>query len=235
MISPSPLLDVLGATRRAVVDLLQGGERTAAELAGALEITPAAARRHLVGLEADGVVEARTVHDGGPGRPHQAWRLTREGRALGVDRTDELANEALAFIEAQLGRDALRQFLRARADRDGQRYADAMADLADASAHDRAARLAELLSADGYAGTLAPATAPDGKTVLALVQGHCSVEDVAREHPEICAYEAQWFKQLLGTTLTRKQTIARGADVCICHLDVPPATVQGAGPHGDPR
>lgn len=233
MISASPLLDSLGATRVALVGLLQRGERTAAELAGALAITPAATRRHLAMLEGDGVVEGRTVHDGGPGRPHQAWRLTREGRRLGVDRSGELANEALAFVEAQLGREGLRAFLRARADRDGQRYADAMADLADAPATKRAARLAELLSDDGYAGAVEPLETPDGATVLKLTQGHCSVEDVAREHPEICAYEAAWFKQLLGTTLTRKQTIAKGADVCVCHVTAAPA--QGAVHHGDTR
>ncbi len=59
---------------------------------------------------------------------------------------------------------------------------------------------------------------PDGATVLQLTQGHCAVREVAREHPEICAYEAALFRRLLGTKVSRRQTIAAGAGECICYI-----------------
>jgi predicted ArsR family transcriptional regulator len=82
-------------------------------------------------------------------------------------------------------------------------------------------RLAEALSEDGYSAEAAEATAPDGRTVLTLRQGHCVIADVAREHPELCQYETAMFEQLLGTTTTRTQTIAGGAGECICHIERP--------------
>jgi predicted ArsR family transcriptional regulator len=53
---------------------------------------------------------------------------------------------------------------------------------------------------------------------LRLVQRHCAIEDVAREHPEICAHEAAAFARVLGgdVRLSRRQTIAGGATACVC-------------------
>jgi predicted ArsR family transcriptional regulator len=54
--------------------------------------------------------------------------------------------------------------------------------------------------------------------VLQLRQDHCAIKAVAEEHPELCAYEASTFRKLLGAKLSRRQTIAGGADACICHI-----------------
>jgi predicted ArsR family transcriptional regulator len=53
---------------------------------------------------------------------------------------------------------------------------------------------------------------------LQLVQHHCVIEEVAREHPEICDYEAAAFSRALGTDvqLSRRETIADGARACVC-------------------
>ena len=55
------LVDLLGATRSRVVDLLRPGPLSVAELAERLGLTEAAVRRHVQALEREGFVDATTV------------------------------------------------------------------------------------------------------------------------------------------------------------------------------
>lgn len=210
------LLDLLGETRGQVVDLLRTGPQPVAALAAHLGLTEAAVRRQLQSLERDGLVVSHALQPHGRGRPATAWTLTDRARRLYPDRSAEFANEALEYLEAEHGRTALLAFLRWRQGRHAQRYADALAGL-DGTA-DRATRLAELLDADGFASGVDEHVTPDGRTVLELRQGHCTISDVAAAHPEICAYEAALFQRLLGGRLSRRQTIAGGAGECVCTI-----------------
>lgn len=216
------LLDLLGDTRAQVVELLRATPATAVELAEQLGISAVAVRRHLQALERDGLVDTETVRRVGPGRPSQRYGLTDRARRLFPDRSAELANELLEYLEEVHGRAALTGFLRWRQARHGERYAAHLA-VADDTA-DRAEVLARLLSEDGFAAQVRhveAAKAPKGATVLELRQGHCAIADVAEEHPEVCAYEAALFKQVLGASVSRKSTIAGGADACVCHITLP--------------
>ena len=74
------------------------------------------------------------------------------------------------------------------------------------------------LSDDGFAARVTAGA--DGRT-LTLLQSHCAIEGIAREHPEICAHEAALFTRVLGTKVSRRDTIAKGAAACVCHIDLP--------------
>lgn len=215
------LLDLLGDTRAQVVELLRGCPATVAELSEQLQLSTVAVRRHLQVLERDGLVDAETVRRDGPGRPSARYALTARARQLFPDRSAELANELLDYLEEVHGRAALTAFLRWRQARHGDRYA-AQLSLVDSPA-DRASLLARLLTDDGFAAEVNTISTPDGATVLELRQEHCAIADVAEEHPEVCAYEAALFKQVLGVGVgvTRKSTIAGGAAACVCHVKLP--------------
>jgi predicted ArsR family transcriptional regulator len=207
------LLDLLGDTRARVVLELNDGPRGVAEIAAALQLTEVAVRRHLHALEHDGLIDAETVRRDGPGRPAARYRLTERGRRLLPDRSAELANELLEFLEADGGRRAVLRFLRWRRARQQARYADGLD--ADASPAQRAEQLAQLLSDDGFPSRLEA----DGDSLI-LRQQHCAIRDVAAENPELCAFEAAMFRDLLGVEVTRRETIAGGHDACRCHLAV---------------
>jgi predicted ArsR family transcriptional regulator len=228
------LLDLLGDTRAQVVELLRAEPATATELAEQLGLSAVAVRRHLQVLERDGLVDAETVRRDGPGRPSARYALTARARQLFPDRSAEIANELLEFLEASYGRPALTAFLRWRQERHGQRYAAHLAGAVDGMS--RTELLARLLSEDGFAAQvreLDPAEAPPGVTVLELRQSHCAVADVAEEHPELCAFEAALFKQVLGAQVSRKSTIAAGAGACVCHVTLPDQpTPQMRSTHG---
>jgi predicted ArsR family transcriptional regulator len=233
-----PLTDLLGATRARIVTELQTRAMTAGQVATALSITPAATRRHLAALAADGLVQSETVRDGSMGRPNERWSLAPRGKRLFPDRSAEFATDVLDHLEAVHGRAAVLDLLRARADQQAARYADQLADVVDPA--DRARRLADALSADGFAARVEE---QDDRRTLTLLQSHCAIEGIAREHPEICAHEAASFSRLLGTPaqavkVSRRQTIATGAAACVCRIDLPdhtPARPELESSDGHPR
>lgn len=212
------LVDLLGQTRAGIVGVLRRGGRCVAELATEIGISEVAVRRHLQVLEREGIVASRTVRREGPGRPSAEYALTRKARRLFPDRSAELAHELLTFLEDEHGRAGVLAFFRWRTQRHGERYALATAG-ADGPA-ERAERLASALSDDGFLAEVVEVAGDDEHRVLELRQGHCAVRDVAEEHPELCAYEAALFRDVLGAKVSRRQTIAGGASACVCHIEI---------------
>lgn len=249
------LVHLLGDARSRILDELRTAPRSNSELAGLLGVSDEAVRRHLRSLEHDGFIASELQRGGGRGRPRSLYRLSDEGRRLYPDRTGELANELWEYLEAEYGRRAILGFVRWRRDRQRRRYqgvlhggagADPERDHGaddpgphDPDLHDagtstdelpaRGARLAELLSADGYLAHSAEVDGSGGRR-LQLTQTHCAVADVASEHPEICAHEAAMFADLLGARVTRRSTIAAGDLHCVCTVDA--ADPGERTPHG---
>ncbi|MGI9018567.1 MAG: helix-turn-helix transcriptional regulator [Euzebya sp.] len=216
MSEPHPLTDLLGDTRARIITALQTQPTTAADVAKGLSITTAAVRRHLGVLAGDGLVQSQTVRDGSMGRPHDRWSLTARGKALFPDRSAEFADELLQHLEASYGRGAVADFLKSRAERQADRYADRLAKAVNPV--DRAHELAQALTDDGFAARVVDGDKPRS---LTLLQSHCAIEDIAKDHPEVCAHEAALFKRLLGAKVSRRETIASGSTACVCHIDLP--------------
>lgn len=204
------LVSLLGEQRASIVERLRrDGEASVAELASHLAVSEVATRRHLAVLEDEGLVAAHTVRQG-RGRPPARYALTEAAGQLFPQRYDRFAAEVLDFLSDAHGRDGVRAFLRWRLEReaDGLRNAVTAEDL-----HDRLQQLAAALSEAGFEASVAPNG--DG---FALTQEHCAIYDVAKDHPEVCAYEAATFSKVLGrdVTLSRRHTLAAGSSACVC-------------------
>jgi predicted ArsR family transcriptional regulator len=183
--------------------ILELGPSTAATLGGRLGLTPAAIRRHLDNLLAEGLIEtrtARTYGNRGRGRPAKVFVITDAGRSAFEHAYDDLATNALRFLAETAGPDAIGEFARRQVSDLERRYAPAVArgDLAS-----RVQALAEALSADG------------GEQ---LCQHHCPVAHVAAEFPQLCEAETEAFGRLLGTPVQRLATIAHGDGICTTHV-----------------
>ena len=199
-----------GRTRERVAELLlRTGGATAAALGSELGLSPAAVRRHLDAMLADGtVVETDAPHTGRRGRPARLFTLTEAGRAAFPHAYDTLAADALRFVATTGGADAVKRFAEARVAELERRYAD----VAAAPVAERTVRLAEALSRDGYAATAGPGE---------VCQHHCPVQHVAEEFPQLCEAETEFFGRLLGTPVLRLTTIAHGAPCCTAHVSNP--------------
>jgi len=210
--------------------ILELGPATAATLSGRLGLTPAAIRRHLENLLADGMIEMRTARsygNRGRGRPAKVFVITDAGRSAFEHTYDDLATSALRFIEQTAGPEAVAEFARRQVSELERRYAthlDAAAPIGNSSLSARVQALAEALSADGYAAAAGPAPAIGGSnTGLAdngaqICQHHCPVAHVAAEFPQLCEAETEAFGRLLDAPVRRLATIAHGDGICTTHV-----------------
>jgi predicted ArsR family transcriptional regulator len=227
--------------------ILENGPVTAAGLSTRLNLTPAAVRRHLDNLLADGMIETRSARrpaSRGRGRPAKLFAITDVGRSAFEHAYDDLATGALSFLAEVAGPDAVAEFARRQVADLESRYRPVV----DAAAPgQRVSALAEALSADGYAASAsrAPGTRPGstgndadagnpagaraavtGAHAAAasgeqLCQHHCPVAHVAAEFPQLCEAETEAFARLLGTPVQRLATIAHGDGICTTHVTAP--------------
>ncbi|HEY7048913.1 MAG TPA: helix-turn-helix domain-containing protein [Jatrophihabitantaceae bacterium] len=206
-------------TRDAVArHVLRRGPQTAAALADALGVSPAAVRRHLDALVAEGLLverEPRPAARRGRGRPARTYALTDEGRAAFPHGYDDLATTALRYLNETGGEDAVASFAAHRA-----AGLEQAIKITGKTIAQRADSLASALTEQGYAAS----TAPSGVGVQ-VCQHHCPVAHVAAEFPELCEAETRAFERVLGTYVQRLATIAHGDGVCTTHVPVPPKHV----------
>jgi predicted ArsR family transcriptional regulator len=194
---------------RVARSILELGPSTAAVLAERLDLTPAAVRRHLDHMVAQGTVEAREprVYGArGRGRPAKVFALTEAGRDRFDQRYDDLAVQALRFLAETGGDDAVLAFARRRIADLESNYHDI---LADEPGLEPSHALARALTAGGYS-----ASVRQGPVGQQLCQQHCPVSHVAHEFPQLCEAETEFFSQVLGRHVQRLATIAHGDGVC---------------------
>jgi predicted ArsR family transcriptional regulator len=204
-----------GTRARVARLILELGPSTAASLGTRLGLTPAAIRRHLDNLLADGLIEtrmARAQRSRGRGRPARLFAITDAGRSAFEHAYDDLATSALRFLAETSGQPAVAEFARRQLADLEVRYAS----VTGVPQERRVQALAEALSADGYAASATGA--PAAGAGEQLCQHHCPVAHVAAEFPELCEAETEAFSRLLGTPVQRLATIARGDGVCTTHV-----------------
>jgi predicted ArsR family transcriptional regulator len=193
--------------------LLEHGPSTASDLAQALGLTPAAIRRHLDSMLADGTIVAQTERSRGPrgrGRPAKRFALSDAGHAAGPTSYDDVALDALRYLREVGGEAAVEDFARRRIAEWEARYAERIASL---PLDERPAALAEALADDGYASTVHQTTLG-----VQVCQHHCPVQHVAEEFSAVCEAETEAIGRLVGRHVTRLATIARGNGVCTTHI-----------------
>ncbi|NDL55587.1 helix-turn-helix transcriptional regulator [Phytoactinopolyspora mesophila] len=223
---PSAAVDSHAGTRERVARaILENGPSTAVALGEQLGLTPAAIRRHLDALLADGVIEAREQRvygQRGRGRPAKVFVLTDAGRDEFEQAYDDLAVGALRFLAETGGESLVAEFARHRVADLEHRYRPL---IEAARPQDRTAVLAAALTGDGYAASAAESPVTGGEQ---LCQHHCPVAHVAEQFPQLCEAETEVFARLLDTHVQRIATIAHGDGVCTTHV---PRSIDAPGQH----
>lgn len=211
---------------RVLQAISEHGPVTATALADELSLTVPAVRRHLENLTESGLIDEREVavaSSRGRGRPARSFVLSEGGHQALASDYDHLATEALRFLSAEAGEEAVRRFAESRVGLLEERYAAELA----AAGTDTAARVEALVAAltrDGFAASARPmgeshgaakgANAVSGLSGIQLCQGHCPVQHAAREFPQFCDAETDAFSRLLGVHVQRLATLAHGDHVC---------------------
>ncbi|HEU5161058.1 MAG TPA: metalloregulator ArsR/SmtB family transcription factor [Streptosporangiaceae bacterium] len=199
--------------------ILENGPITASALGQRIGLTPAAIRRHLDALLAEGLIETRRARpqaQRGRGRPAKLFVITDAGRNAFVHAYDDLATSALRFLAETAGERAVVEFARRQVADLERRYLPVVH---AAPPQQRVRVLAEALSADGYAASASESPHSGGPLAgQQLCQHHCPVAHVAADFPQLCEAETEAFGRLLGTPVQRLATIAHGDGVCTTHV-----------------
>ncbi|CAN5357437.1 transcriptional regulator [soil metagenome] len=211
------------------------GPITARLLADELSLTPAAVRRHLDALAAeDAIIEHEQPTAGRPrgrGRPARAYVLTDHGQAQLDNSYEDIASAALAYLAQRAGDGAVADFATAQMTGLAQRLKPTL-DEADESVESQTAALARALSEQGFAASVRPVASDTGMAGLQLCQGHCPVQHIAANFPELCDAETDAISDLLGVHVQRLATLAGGAHVCTTY--VPTAALSPEIDYRDP-
>ena len=205
-------------------EILEQGPVSAGQLSRTLGLTAAGVRRHLDVLLDQGLIAVRepaSQQQRPRGRPARLFVLTDAGHAAISTGYDDLAAQVLRYLSSTAGPDAVRHFAEQRLADVETRYRPVV-EAAGPDPVRRAEALAGALSHDGYAASTralsvegAEGAAPIGTQ---LCQGHCPVQHVAREFPELCEAETGAFSRLLGVHVQRLATLAHGEHVCTTHV-----------------
>lgn len=219
-------------TRRRILRLVvEAGPVSVVELARDLDLTAAGVRRHVGALEDEGQISVHTAAPAGAprrGRPARRYVATERGQAALSNAYSDLATQALAFLGEVGGADAVEAFARHRVAELERRLG---LDLEGLGTRERVAALAAGLAREGYAASARPV--PGGRAVQ-LCQGHCPVQDVAAQYPQLCEAETRFFSEALGVHVQRLSTLASGGHVCTTHVPVLAAPTT-RGPTGTAR
>jgi predicted ArsR family transcriptional regulator len=195
-----------GETRAQILNLLRRhGQMTAAELSDALGIGAVGVRQHLALLDRDGLIAAAGVRRG-VGRPSHLYALADAAEALFPKRYDRLVMDALAFVEAQGGENAIGQLFAERRRKLTEQYAPRLAGRTRAQ---QVAELAAILTEQGYMCEWEQCG-----DEFVLVEHNCPVDCVARDYPQACEHELKLYEDVLGIPLVRDETLSEGGTCC---------------------
>ena len=150
------LIGYRGLRSDLLIELKKAQPLTAKELGARFGLTANALRRHLKELEAAGLVHYRREVRG-VGGPRFAYSLSADGEALFPRAHAPTLVDALAFLQARQGPEAVGAFFRERWE---AIVADAGLELGALQFEDRVQLLTELLTSQGYMAE-AVAGAPD--------------------------------------------------------------------------
>ena len=204
-----PPLPAPERTKHRLLELLKrNGPQTVQDLAVGLGVSVPGARRHLIDLQEQGLIEARTERPGGRGRPQHVFGLTERGEAAFPKTYSTLCVDVLRHVEELFGEGAVLQVLDARsAELAGRLQADLPPTL---PLGERVERLAEWLTGAGFDAVMEPGE--DGAWYV--VERNCPNLTVARQYPQLCRSELGMFVQALGVPVTRETRIACGQGAC---------------------
>lgn len=195
------------STRNSIIQLLKKSNGLSIEeLSKIINITPMGIRQHLLSLEKKEIVTYISKKHG-IGRPGFVYMLTKSADALFPKSYDKFAVEVLNNIKKLEGAEKLDAIFRMNKDTKLTALKDALTGME--TFDDTLNGLKNLLEAEGHIVEL---TKNNG--AYNLKQYNCPINKIAEKFKEICKYELQLYRELLGKQVTREQNIAEGSPAC---------------------
>lgn len=189
-----------------LLHLKREGELTVAQLCQKLSITSMAVRRHLMGLQQEGLVGCRIVKQN-RGRPTYHYHLTEKATNQFPSGFQALAMDLLDTVNEISGSDGVRQILEQRNNR---LYEQLKSRLENKSLKEKVIEVTKFFAENGYMSEWEEL--PDGNFLI--YQRHCAVHSLANQYRQLCALEPLLIERMLGNKVKRQQYIMKDDPVC---------------------
>lgn len=194
------------STKSRVLHILRGqGGGTARDVADLLEVSVPAVRRHLMDLEADGLLESQVHRPGGRGRPQHVFRVSDKGDSHFPKNYAELCGDILEHIQSLYGAGAVLSVLNER----NRKLLELWQPRIHGDLEGRLNALCDLLNELGCDASIET----DGADWL-LSQGNCPSLEVSKRFEELCSSESDLYANLLQATVRREARVLEGAVAC---------------------
>ncbi len=195
------------STKRQILLILKKkGKMSIADLARELEITPMGVRQHLSLLERDGLVTTRIMRKP-MGRPVYIYSLTEEADNLFPKKYEDLLESLIDSIILLDGQEKLDQILKTRATRLADLYRGRFDNL---DLPEKVQELEKVLNEMGY---LVEVKRINNHS-FALDNYNCILNSIAKKYPQICKWELETFRNILGVKIDRISDLATGGLNC---------------------
>ncbi|AZA83212.1 MarR family transcriptional regulator [Chryseobacterium lactis] len=197
------------AADRILMFLKMRGEASSLLIAEELSITKEGARKHLLNLAQEGLIEP-IVKSEGVGRPSTYYILTDKGMSQFPDTHAEVTVQLLKSVKNLLGENALDLLISDREKNTHDRYEKEISKTK--SLEQRLDVLAKVRSKEGYMAEWKK----EGKDYF-LIENHCPICAAATECQGFCRAELSNFQSLIGKDyqVERVDHIVSGGQRCV--------------------
>lgn len=206
-----------GSTRDKILRLLkQKQQRTITEMAGELDVTEMAVRRHMSKLEKDGLIDVTLVRQH-VGRPMYVYYLSPKGEDIFPKHYKEFSLEMLEDLQTLGEEKLILQLLEARTERTRKRLQIRLERQVTTMAKLKEIGLAR--KQDGYMATVEVQS--DG--VFVLKKQNCPLLSVAQRYPSLCRLEEKMYQDLVPcATVTAISCASDKSGTCIYEITSKP-------------
>lgn len=199
------------STRDTILHLLKtNDELTAKELTDRLDITSIAVRRHIDGLERDGLIGSRIIRQP-MGRPTAAYHLTDRADALFPNKYHAVALDLLDELVQESGEAMVERLFERRKETLYKKYAGLMG---DKDFQDKVSALADIQNENGYMAELQK----NSDDEYVLIEHNCPIAQIANQYTHACQCELRLFEALLDADITRPECLAKGGKKCVYRI-----------------
>ncbi|PKF73662.1 helix-turn-helix transcriptional regulator [Chryseobacterium sp. PMSZPI] len=197
------------AADRILMFIKMRGEVTSLVISEELSITKEGARKHLLNLANEGLIES-SVKSEGVGRPSTYYALTEKGLSQFPDTHAEVTVQLLKSVKNLLGENALNLLITDREKNTHDRYEKVLSKTK--SLEQRLEALAEVRSKEGYMAEWKK----EGNDYF-LIENHCPICAAATECQGFCRAELSNFQSLIGKDyhVERVDHIISGGQRCV--------------------
>jgi predicted ArsR family transcriptional regulator len=202
--------------------LKKKGSLSIADLAKEMHLTSMAVRQHLFRLEYRGLVDHTTRKNTSGrstfvGRPVYLYHLTEEGEGGFPRAYEHFLLDTFEAIEHNLSSAQITKILKWRSERVTKQAKEYLS--SHESLHSKLHGVKEFFEHNGDLLEI-----EDGDRHYRLKIFHCGIHRIAAAYNEICSYEQQMLKSLLGENVTLEGTLVQKSAFCTFSV---PHTVPG--------